>query len=65
MKNFNPPPKPISMGAERTIPKQENFSDMKQAIIKTVGSSPMPNYENTDNLDLNNYNNYGDDKSNE
>jgi hypothetical protein len=65
MKNFNPPPKPISMGAERTIPKQENFSDMKEAIIKTVGSSPIPNYENTDNLDLNNYNNYGDDKSNE
>lgn len=65
MKSFSPPPKPISMGAEKTIPKQENFSDMKQSIIKTIGSSPIPNYENTDNLDLNNYTNYGDEKSNE
>lgn len=62
---FNPPPKPVSMGAERTIPKTENFSDMKQTVVKTVGRAPMPNYENTDNLDLNNYTNYGDDKSNE
>jgi len=66
--NFTPPPKPESSGVQRTIQnqgsKQESFSGMDFSLgNKLVGKTPMPNYENTDNLDLNNYNNYGDSKS--
>ena len=34
-------------------------------MFRTLGRSPQPNYEGTDNLDLNNYTNYGDSKTNE
>lgn len=66
---FNPPPNPESSGVQKTIPpqkKEEPFSGMGfSSLDKTVGKAPMPNYENTDNLDLNNYSNYGDNKSND
>jgi len=62
--NFNPPPKPESAGVQKTIPKQESFNRMDVPLgNKYVGNSPMPNYENTNNLDLNDYNNYGDSKT--
>jgi hypothetical protein len=65
-------PPPESMGVSRTIPptnsnnqqKQESFSSMEFPLgNKLVGKAPSPNYENDDNLDLNNYSNYGDSKS--
>jgi hypothetical protein len=34
-------------------------------MFRTLGRAPQPNYENTDNLDLNDYTNYGNDKTNE
>jgi hypothetical protein len=63
---FNPPPKPQSAGVQKTIPKVESFggriitSDSNQTL---VGKSPSPNYEGGDDLDLNDYSNYGDNKS--
>ena len=30
---------------------------------KTIGRAPVPNYEGSDNLDLNDYSNYGDSKT--
>ena len=69
---FNPPPKPESAGVGRTIPKkndQESMMNMtthsNDAMFRTLGRAPQPNYEGTDNLDLNDYTNYGDHKSNE
>ena len=35
------------------------------AMFRTLGRAPQPNYEGTDNLDLNDYNNYGNNKTNE
>lgn len=53
---FNPPPKPES----RT--HTEAFHGL---LGKTAGKPPMPNYEGSDNLDLNDYGNYGDSRTNE
>lgn len=68
MGDFNMLPPPESVGVSRTIPnnqqKKESFSSMEIPLgNKFVGKAPSPNYENTDNLDLNNYNNYGDSKT--
>ena len=62
---------PESIGVNRTIPsnlnseqKQESFSGMEFPLgNKFIGKSPSPNYENRDNLDLNDYSNYGNSKS--
>jgi hypothetical protein len=44
--------------------KQESFSGMEFPLgNKLVGRAPSPNYENSDNLDLNDYGNYGDSKA--
>jgi hypothetical protein len=65
-------PPPESMGVSRTIPplnsnnqqKQESFSSMEFPLgNKLVGKAPSPSYDNKDNLDLNDYSNYGDGKS--
>lgn len=64
--NFNPPPKPQSAGVQKTIPTMpENFSGMGMdgSLGRVIGKAPSPNYDNSDNLDLNNYSNYGDDKT--
>jgi hypothetical protein len=60
--SFNPPPKPQSAGVEKTIPKIENFVPLGSSP-QFIGKSPSPNYEGGDNLDLNDYKNYSDDKS--
>jgi len=63
---FNPPPKPESAGVLRTIPKEAmgNMSNVNNdAMFRTLGRSPQPNYEGTDNLDLNDYGNYGNKKT--
>jgi hypothetical protein len=58
--NFNPPPNPESAGVQKTIPKTESFVN---PLAKTVGKAPMPNYDGGDNLDLNDYSNYGNSKT--
>ena len=72
---FSPPPKTESAGVQKTVQKQNatesminmniNSNTNTDAMFRTLGRAPQPNYEGSDNLDLNNYNNYGDSKSNE
>lgn len=65
---FNPPPKAESAGVQKTIslPQKEQMSNMiNETQIKTLGRAPQPMYEGDDNLELNDYNNYGDEKTNE
>jgi len=60
---------PESVGVSRTLPnketqKQESFAGMEFPLgNKLVGKAPTPNYQKGENLDLNDYNNYGDKKS--
>jgi hypothetical protein len=70
-------PPPESMGVSRTIPQvnpsnsstqsnSESFSGMEFPLgNKLVGKAPSPSYgyENSNNLDLNDYSNYGDSKA--
>jgi hypothetical protein len=66
--NFNPPPKAVSAGVQRTIPqKQESMSVMNltssnDSTFRTLGRAPQPIYEKSDNLDLNDYGNYGNEE---
>jgi hypothetical protein len=67
---FNPPPPAKSAGVERTkpLPQKEqmmNMSSNNDVMFRTLGRAPQPNYEGSDNLDLNDYSIYGDNKSNE
>jgi hypothetical protein len=67
---FNPPPKPESVGVERTKHTTESMMNMtneqNNAMFRTLGRAPQPTYNDNDNLELNNYmSNYGDAKSNE
>ena len=63
--NYNFPPKPESMGVMKTTPppKTEHFGGMGNPLGRSVGKAPSPNYEGSDNLDLNDYSNYGDSKT--
>jgi hypothetical protein len=64
--DFQPPPPPQSAGVNKTISTEQmmNMSEQKNAtMFKTLGRAPQPRYEGSDNLDLNDYNNYGDPKS--
>ena len=65
--NFNPPPKPESAGVQKTIPTKTNESfsgmGMDNSLGRVIGRAPSPNYEGSDNLDLNDYGNYGDAKT--
>jgi hypothetical protein len=65
--DFNPPPKPQSSGVNKTV-ATENMMNMtsknSNIMFNTLGRAPQPNYENSNsNLDLNDYNNYGNDAS--
>jgi len=73
---FHPPPKTESVGVQRTKitdnnsssqQKEEmtNMETINEYVFKTLGRSPHPNYTNADNLDLNDYRNYGDSKTND
>ena len=66
---FNPPPPAKSAGVERTkpLPQKEQMMNMSNndVMFRTLGRTPQPNYEGSDDLDLNDYTNYGDNKSNE
>jgi len=63
--SFNPPPKAHSAGVEKTIATEQMLNMTNNALTKTLGLQPLPNYEDTsDDLDLNNFkSNYGDSKS--
>jgi hypothetical protein len=65
--NFNPPPKPVSIATENTVKKEQmmNMTSTNDLMFRTLGRAPQPNYENTDGLDLNDYTNYGNSKTNE
>jgi hypothetical protein len=68
---FNPPPNPESVGVQKTIPLQQNaskeqmsnMSSVNDLMFRTLGRAPQPNYDGTDNLDLNDYSNYGNKKT--
>lgn len=65
--DFNPPSKPQSSGVQKTI-ATEQMSNMSKEnndiMLRTLGRAPEPNYEGSDNLELNNFSsNYGDSKS--
>jgi hypothetical protein len=61
---FNPPPKPESMGALKTIPLQQKTTEsFVTPLGRTVGRTPKPIYQGSDNLDLNDYSNYGNSKT--
>jgi len=64
--NFNPPPKPQSSGVIKTKTTEQmmNMNNQNnQLMFKTLGRAPQPSYDGNDNLDLNDYNNYGDEKA--
>jgi hypothetical protein len=63
--DFNPPPKPQSAGVNKTIATEQmmNMTNQNDVMFRTLGRAPQPNYEGGDDLDLNNYTNYGDNKS--
>jgi hypothetical protein len=66
--DFNPPPQSQSAGVNKTIATEQMSNMSKQnsdAMFRTLGRAPQPMYEGSDNLDLNDYNNYGDNKTNE
>lgn len=55
-----------SQKTKNTVKTEEsmiNMTSQQDNMFKTLGRAPQPNYEGSDNLDLNNYNNYGDNKS--
>ena len=64
---FNPPPKPESVGTQNTAKKEQmmNMTSNNDLMFRTLGRAPQPNYDDKDNLDLNDYGNYGDSKSND
>ena len=63
--DFSPPPKPESSGVNKTIATEQmmNMTNQNDLMFRTLGRAPQPNYQGGDNLDLNDYTNYGDDKA--
>jgi len=63
--DFNPPPKPESSGVNKTIATEQmmNMTNNNDKMFRTLGRAPQPNYQGGDNLDLNDYSNYGDSKT--
>jgi len=60
--DFNPPPKPQSSGVNKTVATENmmNMTNKNNVMFNTLGRAPQPNYEsNNNNLDLNDYSNYG------
>ena len=64
-RNFNPPPKPISVEGLNTQKKESmmNMTNQNDIMFRTLGSAPQPTNQENNDLDLNNYSNYGDKKS--
>ena len=64
-RNFNPPPKPISVAGFTTQKKESmmNMTNQNDIMFRTLGSAPQPTNQENNDLDLNNYSNYGDKKT--
>ena len=67
---FNPPPPAESAGVNKTKPLLQkdqtiNMSSNNDVMFRTLGRAPQPNYEGGDDLDLNDYSIYGNNKTNE
>ena len=68
---FNPPPKSSSSGVEKTLmdPKNAEMSNPQyppnDLMHRTLGRTPQPSVDGNDNLDLNDYKNYGNPASND
>ena len=65
---FHPPPQTQSAGVQKTqpLPQKEQMMNMttnNDVMFRTLGRAPQPNYEGSDNLDLNDYSNYGNEKT--
>jgi len=65
--DFNPPSNPQSAGVDKTIATEQmmNMTNKNDLMFRTLGRAPQPTYDVENNLDLNDYTNYGDNKSNE
>jgi hypothetical protein len=63
--DFNPPPKPESSGVNKTNTTEQmmNMTNQNDLMFRTLGRAPQPNYQGGNNLDLNDYTNYGDNKT--
>ena len=68
---FNPPPKSSSSGVEKTMmpPQSAEMASPQYSsndlMNKTLGRTPQPSVDGNDNLDLNDYKNYGNHASND
>jgi hypothetical protein len=63
-RNFNPPPPPVP--GKTVAAKKESMMSMtnqNDIMFRTLGSAPQPINQGNDDLDLNNYSNYGDKKT--
>ena len=64
--DFNPPPPPESIGVTKTNATESMTTLNSENMLKNMVSVPLPNYDDSSNLDLNNFkNNYGDTQTNE
>ena len=65
--DFNPPPKPESSGVNKKIATEQmmNMTNQNDLMFRTLGRAPQPNYEGGDDLDLNDYSIYGNNKTND
>ena len=63
-RNFNPPPPPVQ-GKPVAAKKESmmNMTNQNDIMFRTLGSAPQPINQGNDDLDLNNYSNYGDKKT--
>ena len=63
--NFNPPPQTQSVGQINTQKKESmmNMTNQNDIMFRTLGSAPQPTNQENNDLDLNNYSNYGDKKT--
>jgi hypothetical protein len=64
-RNFNPPPPTVSVGSTKAVTKENMaiMTNQNDIIFRTLGSGPQPNNQENNDLDLNDYSNYGDKKT--
>ena len=62
---FNPPPQTQSVNSEKAKTKEAmmNMTNQNDIMFRTLGSAPQPTNQEKNDLDLNNYSNYGDKKT--
>jgi hypothetical protein len=59
--DFNPPPNPESVGVNKTNSTESMQTMNSENMRKALGSVPLPMYDDSSDLELNNFNtNYGD-----